>query len=141
MDIEFLALADAAEVVNQKLYMLGGCWNTWRSAAYPSPARLAIAVGIEVGWDETNQRHPVRLSIVDEDGKTIVPDITAEVEIGRPPGITTGVSQRALLAVNAGFPLPRPGRYEVRVVAGQDGVERTVTFEAVLVGGPTVQVQ
>ena len=141
MDIEFLALADAAEVANQKLYMLGGCWDVWRSPAYPSPTRMAIALAIKVEWDETNQRHPVELSIVDEDGKAVIPDIKAEVEVGRPPGIAAGVSQRALLAINVSFPLPRPGRYEVRALVGQDHVERRVSFEAVLSGGPNVQVR
>jgi hypothetical protein len=141
MDIEFLAIADAAEVVNQKLYVLGGCWTVWHSPVYPAPARLAIAVGIEVGWDETNQRQPVHISIVDADGNGIVPDISAQVEVGRPPGIAAGVTQRALLAINAGLQLPRPGRYEVRVAVGQNGAQRTVSFEAVLVGGPAVQIQ
>ena len=141
MEIEFLIIADAAEVVNNKLYMMGGGWNQWRSPAYPAPARLGIAVGLLVPWDETNEKHPVRLSILDADGRPIVPEIGAEVEVGRPAGITVGTKQRALLAINAGFPVPGPGRYEVRVVAGRNGEQRNVTFEALLAGGPTVQIQ
>jgi hypothetical protein len=141
MEIEFLIIADAAEVVNNKLYMMGGGWNQWRSPTYPAPIRVGIAVGLLVPWDQTNEKHPVRLSIVDADGNAIVPNIGAQVEVGRPPGITAGSSQRALLAINAGFPVPKPGRYEVCAVAGQDGMERRVTFEAVLAGGAAVQIQ
>ena len=141
MEIEFLIMADATEAVNNKLYMMGGGWDRWHSPSYPAPIRLGIAVGLLVPWDETNEKHPVRLAIVDADGKPIVPDIGAQVEVGRPPGITAGSTQRALLAINAGFPIPKPGRYEVRVVAGQDGMERRVTFEAVLAGGAPVQIQ
>jgi hypothetical protein len=141
MEIEFLIIADAAEVVNNKLYMMGGGWNQWRSPTYPAPIRLGIAIGLLVPWDETNEKHPVRLSVVDADGKAIVPDISAQVEVGRPPGITAGSTQRALLAINAGFPVPKPGRYEVRVIGGQDDMERRAPFEAVLAGGAAVQIQ
>ena len=141
MQIDFLILADAAEVVNNKLYMMGGAWNAWRSSSYPAQVRMGIALGILVDWDETNERHPISLSILDEDGQVVVPEITAQVEVGRPPGITPGTSQRALLAINAGFALKGPGRYELRAVTGQAAVERRVPFQALLQAGPTVQLQ
>jgi hypothetical protein len=140
MEIEFLIIADAVEAVNGKLYMMGGAWDRWASRTYPSPIRLGIALGLLVPWDETNERHRVRLSVIDADGKPVVPDIDGEIEVGRPPGMTPGSTQRALLTINAGFPLPKSGRYEVSV-AVPAGAEKKVAFDAVLAGGGTLQIQ
>ena len=140
MEIEFLIIADAVEAVNGKLYMMGGAWDRWTSRSYPSPMRLGIAVGLLVPWDETNEKQGVRLSVTDADGKPVVPDIDGQIEVGRPPGMTPGSTQRTLLTINAGFPLPRPGRYVVSV-AVPAGAEKRVTFEAVLPAGGTLQIQ
>jgi len=140
MEIEFLIIADAVDGVNGKLYVMGGAWDRWTSRTYPSPIRLGIAVGLLVPWDETNEKQSVRLSIVDADGKPVVPDIDGEIEVGRPPGLTPGTTQRALLTINAGFPMPKPGRYEVSVTVPA-GAEKRVAFDAVLPAGGTLQIQ
>jgi hypothetical protein len=140
MEIEFLIIADAVDVVKGKLYMMGGAWDRWASRTYPSPMRLGIAVGLLVSWDETNQKLGVRLSIIDADGKAVVPDINGQVEVGRPLGMTPGSTQRAILPINVGFPLPKSGRYEIRA-AVPDGTEKKVTFDAVLAGEGMLQIQ
>jgi len=140
MEIEFLIIADAVEAVGGKLYMIGGAWDRWNSRTYPSPIRVGIAIGLLVPWDETNQKHSISVSIVDADGGRVVPEMGADVEVGRPPGMRAGSAQRAVLAINAGFPLASPGRYEV-CVAGPNGVEKTVTFDAVLAGRGPLEVQ
>jgi hypothetical protein len=133
MQIEFLLIADAVEAVNGKLYMLGGGWDQWRQPVYPSPIQMGIAIGVLVPWDETNQKHQLAVSVIDEDGKPVVPSIGGEVEVGRPAGTRDGITQRALLAINASFAMPRPGRYEVRV-EGTAGDIKRVSFEAFIAG-------
>lgn len=135
MQIEFLILADAVEAVNGKLYMLGGGWDKNFASSYPAPVRLGLAIGFLVDWDETNEPHEVRVAFLDEDGKEIPPQITGNIEVGRPPGLRPGSQQRAVMAINAGFPLPKGGRYEVKVFSADQ--ERSVTFDSVLApGGP-----
>ena len=51
-----LMLADSAQAVEGKLYILGGGW----SLVGPEPTPMAIALKIEVPWDETNRRHTWR---------------------------------------------------------------------------------
>lgn len=140
MEIDFLILADAVEATNGKLYMLGGGWDRWSSPAYPAPIRMGIAVGLLIPWDETNQRHRIGITIEDSDGSQVLPPISGDVEVGRLPGLRPGITQRAMMAINAGFPLPRPARYEV-VLALPNGLERRVAFEGVLSGEGQVQVQ
>ena len=140
MKLEFLILADFVEAVNGKLYVMGGGWDQSRNPAYPATIRAGIAVGLLVAWEETNERIPIRLSIVDEDGKSVVPEIGSEVEVGRAPGVRQGIQQRALLAINAMFPVPRPARYEIVATAGSEKQELRVAFEALLAGGPSLQI-
>jgi hypothetical protein len=132
MEIEFMIIADSAEAINGKLYMLGGGWDQHRSSAYPSQIRMGIAVSILVAWEETNQKHAVRINVADSEGNAILPEVEASMELGRPPGIAPGSKQRAMFAVNAAFPLPRPGSYVVTAAAGP--CRKQVRFEALLSG-------
>jgi hypothetical protein len=140
MEIEFLITADSVEAVSGKLYMLGGGWDRWTSQSYPAAIRMGIAIGVLVPWDQTNEKHRLTVLVKDADGQQVVPPIGAEVEVGRAPGLTPGTTQRAILAINAGFPLPKPGRYEISVTA-PDGSEKRVAFDAALAGRGTLQVQ
>src|SRR5205809_1350406 len=90
-----ILLADAVQAVNGKLYILGGGW----SVTGPDPAPSAIAVKIEVGWNETDQPHHWELFLVDADGQEVgvdTPDgrqpieIRGDFETGKPQGIPEG---------------------------------------------------
>ena len=87
-----MLLADAAQAVDGKLYVLGGGW----SVTGPEPAPMAIALKIDVPWDEANKRHKFQLALLDADGQpVIVPtptgerpfELTGEFETGRPAGL------------------------------------------------------
>jgi hypothetical protein len=115
-----LLLADAAQAVAGKLYVLGGGWST---IALGSPS--ALAVYVQVPWDQTNRRHAWRLELLDSDGNAVVLPgpggeqavaIDGAFEIGRPPGLAPGTEQGVPIALQLG-PLPlAPGqRYEWRL--------------------------
>ena len=68
-----MMLADAAQEVGGKLYILGGGW----SVTGPMPTPMAIALKIEVPWDRTNEKHELLLELLDEDGNPVrVPEPT-----------------------------------------------------------------
>lgn len=105
-----LLLADAAQAVNGKLYILGGGW----SIIGPDPTPSAIAIKIDVPWDEANRRHSLQLTLTDADDQPVmVPtptgdrpvEVSGEFEVGRPPGLKPGTSLDVVLAINIG-PLP-----------------------------------
>ena len=54
-----MLLADAAEAVNGKLYILGGGWAL-RDAR---PIPIAIALLIEVPWTEANIQHQLQIDL------------------------------------------------------------------------------
>lgn len=119
-----LLLADAAEAVNGKLYILGGGW----SVTGPGPVPFAIALKIEVPWDQANTRHELRLELLDGDGQPVAlaqePGgdasplvIGGSFEVGRPPGLPAGTPLDSVLAVSfsGGLPLEPGSRYEWRL--------------------------
>jgi hypothetical protein len=131
-----MMLADSAQEVGGKLYILGGGW----SITGPDPVPMAIALKLEVPWDRTNVQHSLLLELLDEDGEPVlvpgaddeeVPlQVTGDFEAGRPPGIKPGTPIDSALAVNFG-PLPlQPGRrYQWRLsIDGETDEDWTLGF-------------
>jgi uncharacterized protein DUF6941 len=100
-----MLLADAVQAVNGKLYVLGGGW----SITGPEPAPSALAIKIEVPWDEGNKKHHFRLALLDDDGRGVmVPggqtpvEVSGDFEAGRPAGLKPGTPLDVVLALNVG---------------------------------------
>ena len=121
-----LLLADSAQAVEGKLYVLGGGW----SITGPTPSGMALAIKIDVPWDRANIKHDFVLELVDGDGAPVlVPQgpegepqpiqISAQFEAGRPAGLRAGTPLDVAMAINF-TPLPlSPGeRYEWRFTIG-----------------------
>lgn len=118
MEIEYALIADYAEVVAGKLYVMGGGWSVSNAAGLPAQVRLAVAAGIRVGWEETNRTIPVVITVEDDDGRPIA-RIEAGVNVGRGPDLVPGTSQLAQLAANMNVQADSYGGYRVTVeVAG-----------------------
>ena len=126
-----MLLADAAQAAEGKLYVLGGGW----SITGPQPVPSAIAIHIEIPWDQANMQHSWRLELVDSDGEPVrieTPDqpdpqplvLEGNFEIGRPPGLTPGTPLGLPLAINLGpLPIPPGRRYEWRLTIDQESDE------------------
>ena len=108
-------LADFAEAINGKLYIMGGGW----SITGPDPTPSALAVKLEVPWDESNRQHTLRLALIDDDDQPVIPiggekpfEITGGFEVGRPTGLPPGTPLDNVLALNfPPMPLERGKRY------------------------------
>ena len=109
-----MMLADAAQEVNGKLYVLGGGW----SVTGPGVPPMALALKLDVPWSAANQQHGFLLVLVDADGHPVQvgaddSDVRVEgtFEVGRPAGVPAGTDIDVPLAVAIG-PLPlAAGRY------------------------------
>jgi hypothetical protein len=113
-----LLLADWAEVVNGKLYVMGGGWTE----TGPAPAPSALAAIIEVDWDETNIEHIVKFNLVDGDDKPVMISTPtghqplwaeAKINVGRPPQVKPGSSFNVPFAMNISPVLLQPGKIHV----------------------------
>ncbi|WP_424669974.1 DUF6941 family protein [Candidatus Binatus sp.] len=135
MKVEFLVLADAVEVADGKLFVLGGGWTVWRSGVYPGQALLGIGGSILVESNEagTNTAYPLNITIADEAGIPIVPPLKAHFQVGKNLEAPNGASQRVPFAFNAGVRIPRAGRYFINALAGSTS-RAQVFFDAIFVG-------
>lgn len=117
-----MLLADSAQAIGGKLYILGGGW----SITGPDPTPSALALKIEVPWDQANQRHRFVLELLTGDGQPVLVtaadgaqtpiQVSGELEVGRPAGLTPGTPLDAAVAINLGpLPIPAGGRYVWRL--------------------------
>jgi len=134
MKIEFLVLADAAQVADGKLYIMGGGWGIFRSGNYPAHAQLAVGLNMLIPYEEAGGKFPLSISIADDAGVLIVPEITGQIQAADSGQLPKGTIQKAPLAVNMNVSLPRPGRYTISAVAGTSRIE--TFFDAIYVGKP-----
>lgn len=124
--VEWMIVADHADVVNHKLYLMGGGWDAIQTAeAFPIGRPIGIALAIRVPWTETNERHTIEIEIHDEDAKNSLARIEGQFEVGRPPGMPKGHTQRFQMAVNLPLQIEKAGGYTI--VARIDGRDDTHT--------------
>ncbi len=119
-------LADSAQAVAGKLYILGGGWSIRN--AEPSP--MALALKIEVPWDQSNIKHSFRLILLDADGNQIkiktsegekAIEIRGNFEAGRPSGLISGTPLDIALAINfSPFPLDTSSRYVLKLYINEE---------------------
>jgi hypothetical protein len=132
VQVEWIILADAVQVVNDKLYLMGGGWKILTvNTPFPVPQTIGLAVSYEVPWAETNMPHASQIEIQTADGQVLAA-LTVQFEVGRPAGLPAG-PQRFQFGANINLPIERDGTYViVTKVDGQP--DRRVDFH--VVAGP-----
>jgi len=96
--IDFLILADRADIANGKLFLMGGVVDTFLVQAFPAQIAFGVALAIEVPWNATNDPLNVRVTFQDEDGQELAA-IDWPISVGRPPYLRAGDVQRVPLAL------------------------------------------
>ena len=130
-----LILADAAQVAEGKLNVLGGGW----CVTGPQPVPSALAGVIEVPWNLTNANHSFQFELIDLDGNPVIVEgpngpepvvIPGGFEVGRPPGIRPGSYQPVPFALTIGpIPLPSGSHFEWRLsINGQTQEDWRLAF-------------
>jgi hypothetical protein len=116
ISLDYLVVADAAEVVGGKLYLLGGGWDRMLVPQVPGPPAVpfAVALGINVPWNLTNRKLGFSVDVQDADGGQVAQLAAGEFEVGRPLGLRPGTSQRFQIAMPARPEFGGAGRYAIR---------------------------
>jgi hypothetical protein len=131
-----LLLADAAQAMGGKLYILGGGWSN-----IMAPAPFAIALKVEVPWNLATQTHTFRLELVDADGQDVEVEtmdgmqplvVEGQFSTGIAPGMRQGTPMDAVAAIS--FP-PLPfevGRYAFRLsIDGKSDEDWSLAFNRI----------
>jgi hypothetical protein len=99
-----MLLCDAAQEVGGKLYVLGGGWSViW--AAPGGLSSMALAIKLEVPWDQTNRKISIAAALMTEDGAPVDLGMgpigaSGELEVGRPAGVKPGTNIDAPIAMS-----------------------------------------
>lgn len=130
LSVDFLILADHAEAINGKIYLMGGGWDVRTVRDFSQPVPLTLALAVLVPWTATNQRHRLQVRVEDADGRQLA-EVKGEFVAGRPPHLTEGTTQRIPLAFqHIPVLLGGPGIYVV-IAALNDQDQKRTTFNAV----------
>jgi hypothetical protein len=136
-----MLLADAAQAVSGKLYILGGGW----SLIGPEPTPMAIAIKIDLPWEAADIPHTLQLDLLGEDGQpAMLPlqteddpeprnrpmQITGQFQTGRPSDLRSGTALDVALALNIPpLPLQPDRRYTWRCsIDGESRQDWQVSF-------------
>jgi hypothetical protein len=132
-----MLLADAAQVAEGKLYILGG----GVSVVPPSPAPLAIAATFDVPWHMAEQPHDWMLELLDADGMPVLANdmpvmVQGQFQVNRPDHAPPGAPLPMPLAVNFnGLGLPPGQRFAWRVsIDGDSDPDWQVAFSVAETG-------
>ena len=110
-EIDYLILSDHAEVVNGKMYLMGGGWSRFQPPGYPAVMKYGIALALRVPYLDAERSHHLTVRIVDADGADVV-KVEADVETGRPPGMQ-GEDQFVPFAISGSTELQGPREFVV----------------------------
>ncbi len=117
-EVDYLLVADRAEVVNGKLYLMGGSWDRIQPQKFPHRMMLGIALGVRIPFAYTDEQHTVAIEIQHEGERQV--GFEAKLTTGRPPGMA-GMDMLVPMAFNIPLAIPSEGTVVLR--AGVDGRE------------------
>ncbi len=129
--VDSMLLADAVQVRDGLLFLMGGGWmRCWPPAPgqFPIDRPLPLAVVFRVPYHETNIEHNFSISVRDSDEQDLVPPAQGQFRVGRDVSLTEGMSQLVPVAGGPTVKLERPGIYYI--VLSLDGQEaHRISFE------------
>jgi hypothetical protein len=128
---EYLILADAAEALNGKLYLMGGGWDSIFVRDISQRVAMGIACGVLIPYGETDEEHTLVLSIEDQDGGQVASPLTVKFKTGRPPTLERGAPMHLPFAIKAEYQLSGYGTFVVRAtIDNRTDASRTTSFSA-----------
>ena len=110
-EVDYLLVADRAEVVNGKLYLMGGSWDRIQPPKFPHRMMLGIALGVRIPFAHTEDQHKVGVEIHHEDKRLL--GFEAKLTTGRPPGMA-GMDMLVPMAFNIPLAIPEEGQVVLR---------------------------
>jgi hypothetical protein len=128
--VDFVLVADRAEGINGKLYLMGGAWDRLYVVDFGQPVSFSIAAGVVVPWTATNNEHRVVIELTNEDGVAIEPRLEVGIRLGRPADAIPGQSFRAIVTALGVYRLSGPGAYAL-TASIRDTDPRRAVFYAV----------
>ena len=100
MKLDFAFLADAAEVVNGKLYVMGGSFDTlWAKTMPLIHPRLSLVLKLQFTPSELDRNHKLEITLINADGQKIA-NVTGDIQPGKNPKTPSGYPHNFISVVN-----------------------------------------
>ena len=111
MQVNLLVLCDAANVSREgKLNVLGE-FDSIHASTFPlTYPTMVLVVRLEAAPTEVGNHH-LKLQLVDEDGRDVVPPVQGEIATGDPPFLGAVTRTPPLILQMHGVRFERPGHY------------------------------
>ena len=124
MEVDFAFLSDSAELVEGKIYVLGGGIDTLWAPQVPSVYTLTCVLKLTFDVAEIGRKHKLEIHIIDEDGKSIA-NVGADLEIpGKSPDLPKGWRQSfATVLKFQNLKLPKFGTYSFNIVVNNTSLK------------------
>ncbi len=124
MEVDFAFLADAAEAVNGKIYVVGGAFDTiWASNVPVVYPQLSLVMRLMFTPAEVGRKHKIEINLMEEDGKRIT-SVGGDLEIGQNPEVPKGWRQGFLTSLNfANLKFEKLGDYGFEIVVNNSSLK------------------
>jgi len=118
MEVDFAFLADAAEALNGKIYVLGGAFDTiWASNVPVVYPRMSLVMRLLFSPAEVGRKHKLEINIMDADGKRIAA-VGGDLQVGQSPDVPAGWKHGFLTVLNFGnLRFEKLGDYSIEIAA------------------------
>lgn len=130
--IDYLIVANYAEVVNGMLYLMGGNFSdVIRPVMEPDSTVInsfCAAISISIPWDSPNQLHSLTIRLENRDDTKVISEVKATFSVSKPPNMTQDIEQHAVGVIRFNAIFPSPGNYEVIAVVDNGGDARSWKF-------------
>ena len=117
MKVDFAFLADSADAINGKIYVMGGAFDTiWAKQAPVIHPKLSLVLRLKLDPAEMDRPHNFEIIVMDEDGKNVA-KVAAPIEVKKNPQNYKGWQQSFLTVIHfINLNFARFGDYNFRIV-------------------------
>lgn len=125
MEVDFAFLADSAEAVNGKIYVIGGAIDTaWAKQVPFMHPHLTFVLKVIFDVAEIGRKHKLEIQIMDEDG-TVITNVGGDLEIpGKSPNLPKGWRQSFVTVLNfQNLNFPKFGNYSFNILVNNSSLK------------------
>lgn len=124
MEVDFAFLADSADAINGKIYVMGGAFDTvWAKEAPVVHPKLSLVLKLKLDAAELDRQHILEIVVMDEDGKSVA-KVGGPLEIKKNPLAYKGWPQPFLAVMHfVNLTFPKFGDYSFFVVLNNNSIK------------------
>lgn len=123
VSIDYLIVANHAEVVNGMLYLSGGGFTELSRPVTEPPSyvnNLGAAISIRVPDEESNKQHTFTIKLEKKEGGEPLGMATGAFSVGKPANVSEDVEMRIVGAIQFNTIFPSSGIYQVVAMIDND---------------------